>query len=188
MRSQNIGRVASLLAVAVLALAGAACGSPGETLDPAAPTGRVAASAVDGRFQFTFAVERGVVRSGQVLTGEATLGLLVPGGVTLSGAGIMIGFDFLEVGGERRHVAPVWEADCRLHRVLTDTPILSPILKSGAVEGPHADFLRDFLRGTDVRLPKGTWDITAIAKFYEGEGCRGLLHTVQGTVRIHVTE
>ena len=187
MRGTGIERSAVAF-IGAIALAVAACGTPGPTIDPAAPTGRVEAGAVEGRFQVTFAIDRGVVRSSEPVKGEARLLLLAPGGANLSGPSSVFVFDFMEVGGEGRHVAPVWDAVCAPHRVTANTPIASPILKSGAVTGPQAGFIADFLKGTDVRLPRGTWDITAIAMFVDGEGCQGVNHTIQASVRVHVSE
>jgi hypothetical protein len=111
MRGNGIGR-STLVLVSILAFAAAACGGPGQTIDPSAPTGRVEASAVDGRFGVTIAIDRGVVRSSEAITGEARLQLQMPGGANLSGPSSLFVFDFLEVGGEGRHVAPVWDAGC----------------------------------------------------------------------------
>ena len=175
------------IAALLLAVVATACGSSGPSADPAAPTGRVEAAAQMGRFQLTFAVDRGVVRADEAITGEAALHLIAPGGATISGSGGLFTFDFLEVGGEGRHVAPVRDAMCGPHRVTSDAPSVSPIVKSGAVEGPDAAFLADFLKGTAVHLPRGTWDITAIANFHDAAACAGLEVTLNATVRVYVS-
>ena len=171
----------------MLALAAAACGSSGPTIDPAAPTGRVESGAINGRFQLTFAIDRGVVRADDEITGQAALRLTAPGGATISGPTLFT-FDFLEVGGEGRHVAPVADAGCAPHRVTSDAPSVSPILKSGSPAGPHEAFIRDFLKGTAVRLPRGTWDITATASFHDAAACAGRELVIRATVRVHVSE
>ncbi len=43
-----------------------------------------------------------------------------------------------------------------------------------------------FLSGSDVRLPVGTWDITALATFTEGGGCDGGRHSMTATLRVTV--
>jgi len=182
-----MGRIATSIAcLALLALAAAACGSSGPTIDPAAPTGRVETAAQSGRFQLTFAVDRGVVRSDDAITGEAALRLTVPGGATISGAGALFTFDFLEIGGAGRHVDPVSDLACAPHRVTSDAPSVTPIVKSGAAVGPDAAFIADFLKGTAVHLPAGTWDITATASFHDAEGCAGQEIVLRATVRVHV--
>lgn len=178
---------ASAVASLLLAFVAAGCGSSGPTIDPAAPTGRVESSAVSGRFQLTFAIDRGVVRAEDEITGEAALRLTAPGGATISGATLFT-FDFLEVGGAGRHVAPVSDAGCAPHRVTADAPSVSPILKSGSPAGPHEAFIRDFLKGTAVHLPRGTWDITATAAFHDAEACAGRELILRATVRVHVSE
>jgi hypothetical protein len=66
----------------------------------------------------------------------------------------------------------------------------STIIKSGAVSGdePDAAFKSLFLNDRVVRLPVGTWDITAQAGFVDGANCEGQGHTIKATVRVHVTE
>jgi hypothetical protein len=182
---------ASSAALVLLALAAAACGSSGPTIDPAAPTGRVESAAINGRFQLTFAVDRGVVRAEDEITGQAALSLTVPGGATISGSGALFLFDFREIGGAGRHVAPVSDLSCAPHRVTSDTPSISPIVKTGAVIGPadpNAAFITEFLKGTAVHLPRGTWDITATASFHDAEACAGRELVLSATVRVHVSE
>ena len=176
----------SLVGVALLAVGAVACGSSGPTIDTAAPTGRVEAAAANGRFQLTFAVDRGVVRGDEAITGEAALHQTVPGGATISGSGALFSFDFLEIGGEGRHVAPVSDAGCSPHRVTSDAPSVSPIVKSGSPDGPDAAFIADFLKGTAVHLPPGTWEITATASFHDAEACAGQELLLRATVRVYV--
>jgi hypothetical protein len=176
----------SIACLALLVLGAAACGSSGPTVDPAAPTGRVEAAAQSGRFQLTFAVDRGVVRSDEAITGEAALHLTGPGGATISGSGALFTFDFLEIDGAGRHVSPFSDASCSPHRVTSDAPSVSPIVKTGAPEGPDAGFIADFLKGTAVHLPAGTWDITATASFHDAEACAGQELSLRATVRVHV--
>ena len=176
--------------LAVLLLAAAGCGSAGPTIPPEAPRGPVTETAVDGRFQVTFTIDRGVVESDEAITGTAKLELVVPGGVTLTGSDQVFGFDFVEVGGEGRQVAPAHDDMCSQHRLTGNTPIVSPIVKTGGTtgNGPHDAFITDFLQGPDVRLPQGTWDISAIAFFVDGQACQGAQHMMAATVRVYVTE
>lgn len=172
------------MCAAALVLALAACG-PAPASGPIPPTGRAEATTLDGRFQLGFAIDRATVRPDEPITGTAMLQLLVAGGVTLTGSSDLFAFDVLEVGGEGRHVAPVRPADCAPHRLVSTAPLTSPIVKSGASDG---GFGASFLRGDDVLLPKGDWDITAVAQFTDGDACRGQAHNIRATVRVHVTD
>jgi hypothetical protein len=172
--------------ILVLALVLAACGSNDGT---PGPTGPLAASATEGRFALAFTVDSATVPSSAEITGTARLTLLAPGGATFSGSNSILGFEFSEVGGHHRLVAPVFDAVCAPHRITSNTPIDSPIVKSGAViEGPDADWYRQFLGDPTVKLPAGDWDITANADFFDGQGCTGQHLNMRATVRVHVTD
>ena len=95
----------------------------------------------------------------------------------------------MEVGGTRR-VDPIWDLACAPHPLGPAAPIAVGLSKSGGVTGsePDADFLRTFLL-TDpqvVRLPAGTWDISAVTQFLDGDACSGASHEMTATVRITV--
>ena len=80
-------------------------------------------------------------------------------------------------------------ADCAIHVLATDRPILSPITKSGGYsdDQPDAPFYRAFFADRLVHLPTGEWDITAVAEFAEGE-CGGPAHALAAPIRVRVTE
>ena len=65
-----------------------------------------------------------------------------------------------------------------------------PLSKSGAFsdDDPDVAFLRSFLTAPDVRLPAGTWDVTALAQFTEGGMCGAGGHSMAATVRVTVTD
>ena len=178
-------RPAALLLVAlVLAGCGAGNTTPANvTPDPASAT------TIQGRFALAFGVERATVRPGDEVKGKATLSLLSPGGATVSGSSSIIAFEFTQVGGEGRHVVPVRPSDCTPSRVTSNVPLVTLIAKSGAVvDGPDADWYRSFFNDPEIHLPKGDWDITADATFFDGEGCRGAPLDLRTTVRVHVIE
>jgi hypothetical protein len=179
-----IPRVARIFTL-VLALVLVGCGS-GDTPSPAGPA---TSSVTQGRFTLSFTVAESSVRSRDEITGTAQLALVAPGGATFSGPGTLIGFEFSEVGGNRRHVVPVFDEVCAPHRVTSTSPLQSPIVKSGAVvEGPDAAWYRQFLTDPTVTLPAGDWDITATAGFFDGQNCTGQRLDMRATVRVHVTE
>lgn len=129
-------------------------------------------------------------KPGDPITGTAILGFDGPASTTVWGSGGgPIAFSYAEVGGIRA-VDPIWSADCAPHLLDPPTPISAGLSKSGAVSGdePDADFVRSFLfGGPGVRLPAGSWDISAIANFHDGADCSGAAYTVMATVRISVT-
>jgi len=146
------------------------------------------ASSTDGPFRLELVLSGLDWKADEPISGMAILSFDGPAPTTISGSsGSVINFAYSEVGGTRR-VDPVWTADCGPHQLEPATPINADLSKSGATAPgwPNADFVRSFLAGPDVRLPAGTWDITAHAIFTEGEGCAGVRHSMTATVRITV--
>lgn len=173
---------AILLVVAVLV---SACG---ESAPKASPV-PASASVTQGRFSLTFTIDRSTVRAREEIVGRASVGLLAPGAATVTGPGTFVGFEFTEIGGNGRHVEPVWDGVCGPHQVTSGSPTVLPIIKSGAVvDGPDAAWYRDFLTDPVVKLPAGDWDITAIAQFFDGRGCAGQRIDMRAAVRVHVTD
>jgi hypothetical protein len=174
----------------LIALIVASCGS-GPTSAPDQSTNPVRATVTAGRFEMTFEVNRTSARPGDLIEGTATLQLLHSGPGALSGSGSgLIGFSFHEVGGAGRSLDPIFTADCAPHRISIDHPIVSPIVRSGGYSGdePDAEFKRSLLEGSDLRLPPGTWEITAQAGFVDGANCEGQVQSIPVTIRVVVAE
>ena len=174
------------LAIA-LCLMAVGCGAAAAT-SPAGSTPVARASVTDGAFTLTFELPRADWRASDAIDGVATLSLASGDAIDLGGSGGgLLGFAFSEVNGTR-HVEPVSTADCGPHRLEPGKPITSTIKKSGAfsADQPDADFYGSFFADPVVHLPAGDWDISAIATFAEGEGCRGKTHEMKATVRVHV--
>jgi hypothetical protein len=169
-------------AVLVGALIGG-CG-PGSTTPVDVTPDPATTTVIDGRFELRFTVDRTTLRPGDNITGTAELHLRAGGSGALSGSSALFGFEFAEVGGERRTVYPVYTPDCAPHQVGTDSPLITPILKSGAYGDD--DFVAEFLEGNEVHLPAGLWDITAVAGFYDGRACTGQLHSIRAPVRVTI--
>jgi hypothetical protein len=181
-----------VLGLAVAALLVAGCAAPAATAAP--PAGPLAtappAAEVDGLFRLELALPRTEWRAGEAITGTATLSYAGAAPTTVYGSGSgVIAFSYAEVGGSRR-VEPVWTADCAPHPLGPAAPITAGLYGSGVVSGtePDADFLRSFLASDPgvVRLPAGTWDVSAVTMFLDGEGCSGANHEMTATVRIEV--
>ena len=171
-----------------MAFASIACGSSTTTPNDVAPD-PITASAIDGRFEVRFTVDRTTLRIGDRIAGTAELWLKAGGSGVISGSSDLFGFEFVEVGGQQRAVEPVLSSDCSPHQIGSDHPLTSAIAKTGAVQdgSANAEFVRKFLDGPEIHLPAGQWDITAIAGFIDGRACSGLPHTIRATVRVTVT-
>ena len=181
-----VGRGLASVAFFAVALVVAACGGP----SPAPSSSAAPAQAVvsEGRFQLTFELPRATWQAGDSITGLATLALDQGDHADLTGAGGgLLAFEFAEVGGDR-HTQPIWDAACAQHPLSAGKPMTSDIVKSGAYQGdaPPGDFNRQFITDPLVRLPAGTWDITAVAMFDEGPTCSGPSHEMRATVRVTV--
>jgi hypothetical protein len=150
--------------------------------------GPVTARDADGPWQLALTLPRSQVRAGEAITGLAELSLTDESerGIFASGAG-PLAFTFAEVDGPRRMEAG-WDSDCASFILGPTEPITSGLVKSGAwsSDDPHAGFYREFVRGPEVRLPAGTWEISARASFSEG-ACGGPTHDLTATERVTVT-
>lgn len=128
-------------------------------------------------------------KADEPMLGSAILSFGGSAPTTIYGSGSsVLNFAYVEVGGTRK-VDPVWTADCGPHPLDPATPINEPLAKSGGSsdDDPNASFLRGFLTGPDVRLPAGTWDVTAEAYFADEASCAGIRHSMNTTLRITVT-
>lgn len=183
-RTRRFHIAAAALAIAAIAIA---CGPSTTTPADVTPDPQTA-TALDGRFEVRFTVDRTTLRTGDNISGTAELWLKAGGSGVLSGSSDLFGFEFVEVGGQQRAVAPVLSSDCSPHQVGAATPLRSPIVKSGGVVdgSANAAFVRQFLEGTEIHLPAGQWDITAVAGFFDARACSGLAHQIRATVRVTV--
>jgi hypothetical protein len=172
----------------IVACCGAGCGA-GTTSGPDESPNPTQATVEAGRFQLTFEIARTVGRPGDVIEGVATLRLLENGPGALSGSGSgLLGFSFHEVGGAGRSLDPVFTSDCAPYRISVDKPISSPIVRSGgySADEPDAEFKRSLLEGSVLRLPAGTWNITAQAGFIDGANCEGQSQSIAVSVQVRV--
>jgi hypothetical protein len=193
-------------AVATLVAAGlSACGSPAPaSSEPTAAAARTvvdcldgldqagscsSATSTDGAFRLELVLPRLEWTAAEPITGTSILSTDGAGPTTIYGSGSVLNFAYAEVGGART-VEPVWTADCATHELDPATPITTALDKSGAAsaDDPDSAWLHSFITAPDVRLPAGTWDVTTVAIFTEGEGCDGPGHTLSATLRLTVTE
>jgi hypothetical protein len=180
--------LALVAVVAVVAFVGV--GLPILRMQSQSGPGAVAsARAVDSRsrFELDLSVPKTDWTTSESIIGQASLSYLGSGSVGVAGAEFLL-FEFDEVGGTRK-VVPASEQFCQSRQLDAGHPITSPITKSGGwLPGdPNASFLASFFANPGVRLPAGTWTITAIADFSE-QGCGGPVETLRASVTVDVTE
>lgn len=146
-------------------------------------------SSTDGDYRLELSVPHLAWKVGDPISGWADLGLTGSLPTTAWGAGQLIAFAYSEVGGTREF-GPMSLLDCGPFPLDPATPLGVALNKQGSVtaSGADADFQRSFMAGSDIHLPVGTWDITAIADFNEGADCAGTRHTIKTSLRITVTE
>jgi hypothetical protein len=170
-----------MMLLALMALV-AACGPSTVTHADVTPD-PASGSKIAGRYLLTFTIDRTTLRTGDNITGSASLSLIAGGSGAFSGSSDAVTFAFVEVGGQNRAVTPVYPADCAPHQIGKDSALTTPIFKSGASNG---GFAAEFLRGDDIHLPAGEWDITATTDFFDGRSCTGQRHMINLTIRVHV--
>jgi hypothetical protein len=147
------------------------------------------ASSNNGPFRLELVLPRVEWKSDEPLTGTVILSYAGPTPTKISGSSDFLNFAYAEAGGTHK-VGPAGRADCRLYDLDPAVPISNALSKSGGFtdEDPDVAWLRSFLTAPDVRLPAGTWDVTAIGEFTEGEGCSGIRRSMEATVRVTVTD
>ena len=147
------------------------------------------AATTSGPFKLELVLPKVEWKSDQPLTGTVILSYAGPQPTTIWGTSGFLNFAYAEVGGPHQ-VAPAGRADCRRRSIDAVTPITAPLSKSGGFSDKDSDvdFLRSFLTAPDVRLPAGTWDVTAVADFNEGDQCAAGGHSMKATVRVTVTD
>lgn len=181
--------VVSLVAVVLVVLA--ACGDPGPTTVPSPPApigGRVDVLDTESNFQLRLSLPASTFRAREPITGEARL-TTVDGraaGIAGSGSGV-IGFSFREIGGTRS-MGGVMTSDCAPHTIPAGGGLRAGLRPAAAFSGddPNADFYRAFSLASDVRLPAGTWEITAHARFMSA-GCNQPEHDLSAPIVVTVT-
>lgn len=147
------------------------------------------ATATDGPFRLELVLPHLDWQADEPIVGGMAILSYSGSAVTaISGSGNnLINFSYAEVDGTRR-LDPMPTADCMAYQLDPATPINQDLSKvvTISIQDPNPDFLRSFTADPDVRLPAGTWDITAVTFFYEGAGCTGTEHSMKATLRVIV--
>ncbi|MEX2546560.1 MAG: hypothetical protein WD830_02075 [Chloroflexota bacterium] len=84
-------------------------------------------------------------------------------------------------------IGPGWNEPCIRDSLTNGVELVEPYRKSGgwSEDDPLRDFYMSFFADPELRLPAGTWAITAYSEFYSGE-CGGELVKLTASVVIEV--
>jgi hypothetical protein len=182
-RPSALSRTRVGLAAVAAVVVFAACSATGPSTRPAPSPTPARASSAAGSYELTLSLPSSTWTTDQAITGTATLSLTSGHSAELMGSSTVLNFQYSEVGGTR-HTDPIWDAVCEGHQLLATTPLTSPLGKTGAATD---DFNAAFLPGSDIHLPAGRWDITALADFSDTPGCGPPTVQLRATVEVTVT-
>lgn len=150
--------------------------------------GSADASVTDGPFRLEFSLTKLTYLTTEPIEGIATLSVTDGLARTLGGpGGSPIGFSMVEVGGTR-HMDQFWRDKCAPYRVGPNSPLTTPLTKSGGWAGddPDAAFYQQFFADPEIHLPPGTWDISVVTDFFDDSACNGTHYELKATIRIEV--
>lgn len=170
------------LTIALLGLSLGACAANGPPSIPIQATGAlmsgapISASDRTDLFRLTLTSDQDRYRAGQVMGISAELTYLGPAdAVTASGSGTLVGFGVAS-SAAGVNVEPLFTADCARHPFTRDEAVSYRFSKSGsgvASNDPLAPFWRAYFSSPDLRLPSGTWTISAQTTIYPNPDCDG---------------
>ena len=169
----------------------------GAGLIPAAPTGPVIEGGApvngedsDQEFRLTIEANQDRYRAGQLIDVSAALSYLGPNaGVVVGGSGTgLVGFALERKEQPMLRIDPASTSDCRPYQMVRGVVAAHPFMKTGgfAEEDPLAAFYRAYFASSELRLPAGTWTISAVASFLGSADCDGPQHALNASVSVVV--
>jgi hypothetical protein len=169
----------------------------GASLIPTAPTGPaievgepVNGEDADREFRLTISADQGRYRAGQPIDVSATLTYLGPNvGIVVGGSGTgLVGFALERKEQPAFRIEPAGTSDCRPYQMQRGVAVAHPFMKTGgfADEDPLAGFFRAYFASPELRLPAGTWTISAVANFLGSADCDGPEHALNASVTVAV--
>jgi hypothetical protein len=169
----------------------------GAGLIPTAPTGPLVEEAApvkgvdaDHEFRLTISVDQGRYGAGQLMDVSATLTYLGPNaGIVVGGSGTgLVGFALERNEQPALRIDPAGTSDCRPYQMRRGVAVAHPFMKTGgfADEDPLAAFYRAYFASPELRLPAGTWTISAVASFLGSADCDGPQHGLNASVTVVV--
>ena len=160
---------------------GACAASPAPTI-PMEPTGPLMSGAPQtatdetALFRLTLTADQRRYRAGQEITVTATLAYLGQDAeLTASGSGGLVGFGVASAPAGI-DIQPLFTSDCVRYTLTPAHPATYRFSKSGsgvAPNDPLASFMAAYFSSPDLRLPAGTWTISAQATIYATPDCSG---------------
>ena len=163
---------------------------------PSEPTGPlftgepVHAQDSDASFELTLKADQDRYRAGQEIRIGATLTYLGPeDAIVARGSGIpgLIGFA-VESDDPAIRISPTFTTDCAPHEMARGVAVDYPMAKSGSYsrDDPNSAFYISYFASPDLRLPAGTWTITAGGGWYVADCGVGELHSLSASVTVVV--
>lgn len=151
---------------------------PDEPTGPPIDGTPVTAEFDDGTFAMTLTADQERYRAGQLINVSATVTYLGPDDATIGrGSGSsLIGFGVASEDA-RIDIGPAFTSDCAPYEFVRGVPVEFPFSKSGGFSDgqPLALFYRSYFSSQELRLPAGTWTISAGGTIYIGD-CGDELH------------
>lgn len=141
----------------------------------------------DDSFRLTLEVDQDRYRAGQEIAAMATLTYLGPGDTIVARGSSNPGLIGFAVEGDdpRIRITPAFTTDCAPHEMTRGVAVEYPFAKSGGYspDEPLASFYEAYFDSSDLRLPAGTWTITAGGSWYVGD-CGDELHQLSASVTV----
>jgi hypothetical protein len=162
---------------------------PHEPTGPPITGDPVTAEDADDSFRLTLEADQDRYRAGQEIVVLATLAYLGPAdGVVARGSSNpgLIGFA-IESEDPPIRISPAFTTDCGPHEMARGAAVDYPLEKSGGFspDEPLAPFYEAYFDSPDLRLPAGTWTISAGGSWYIGD-CGDELHDLSASVTVVV--
>lgn len=144
----------------------------------------------DGSFRLTLEADQDRYRAGQEIVVMATLTYLGPAdSVVARGSSHpgLIGFA-VESEDPSIRISPAFTTDCGPHEMERGAAVEYPFAKSGGYspDEPLAPFYEAYFDSPGLRLPAGTWTISAGGGWYTGSDCGDELHSLSASVTVIV--
>lgn len=160
---------------------------PREPTGPPISGDPVIAEDSDASFRLTLEVDQDRYRAGQEIVAMATLTYLGPADAVVargSSTPGLIGFA-VEREDPPIRITPAFTTDCGAHEMTRGVGVEYPFAKSGGYspDEPLASFYEAYFDSSELRLPAGTWTITAGGSWYVGD-CGDELHDLSASVRV----
>ena len=163
---------------------------PDEATGPPISGEPVTAEDADASFRLTLEADQDRYRAGQEIGVVATLTYLGPADAIVARGSSNPGLIGFAVESEDApiRISPAFTTDCGTHEMTRGDAVEYPLEKSGGYspDEPLAPFYEAYFDSTELRLPAGTWTISAGGSWYTGSDCGDQLHSLSTSVTVVV--